>query len=58
MDNKSDGNPIDATLDSPIKSYVHVYRDGFCGRGNTTYSYNELNRYVSKIQDERVSIYT
>lgn len=50
---RGDENPIDATLKSPIKSYVHVYRDGFCGRGNTTYSYNELNRYVSKERKER-----
>lgn len=42
-------NPTDSNFKSPIKSYVHVYRDGFCGRGNTIASYSELNRYVSLI---------
>ncbi|KAG1407640.1 hypothetical protein G6F60_002057 [Rhizopus arrhizus] len=41
-------NPTDSNFKSPIKSYVHVYRDGFCGRGNTIASYSELNRYVTK----------
>lgn len=40
-------DPIQPDFNSPIKSYVHVYRGGFCGRGNTIASYNELNRYVS-----------
>lgn len=40
-------DPIHSSFKSPIKTYVHVYRGGFCGRGNTTASYNELNRYVS-----------
>jgi translation initiation factor eIF-2B subunit gamma len=40
-------DPIHSSFKSPIKSYVHVYRGGFCGRGNTTASYSELNRYVS-----------
>ncbi|KAI8079620.1 nucleotide-diphospho-sugar transferase [Gilbertella persicaria] len=31
-----------------VRSYVHIYRGGFCGRGNTTASYNELNRYATK----------
>ncbi|RCI01191.1 hypothetical protein CU097_015479 [Rhizopus azygosporus] len=41
-------DPIQPDFNSPIKSYVHVYRGGFCGRGNTIASYNELNRYVTK----------
>lgn len=40
-------DPIHSNFKSPIKTYVHVYRGGFCGRGNTTASYSELNRYVS-----------
>lgn len=40
-------DPVHSSFKSPIKTYVHVYRGGFCGRGNTTASYNELNRYVS-----------
>lgn len=40
-------DPIHSSFKSPIKTYVHVYRGGFCGRGNTTASYSELNRYVS-----------
>ncbi|CEP12948.1 hypothetical protein [Parasitella parasitica] len=41
-------DPIHLSFKSPIKSYVHVYRGGFCGRGNTTASYNELNRNATK----------
>ncbi|KAG1084676.1 hypothetical protein G6F42_021687 [Rhizopus arrhizus] len=41
-------DPIHSSFKSPIKTYVHVYRGGFCGRGNTTASYNELNRYATK----------
>ncbi|KAI8982067.1 nucleotide-diphospho-sugar transferase [Mycotypha africana] len=41
-------DPIHPSFKSPIKSYVHIYRGGFCGRGNTTASYSELNRYVTK----------
>ena len=46
-DESLDQSPIDSNFKSPIKTYVHVYRGGFCGRGNTTASYSELNRYVS-----------
>jgi translation initiation factor eIF-2B subunit gamma len=42
-----DNDPIHSSFKSPVKTYVHVYRGGFCGRGNTTASYSELNRYVS-----------
>ncbi|KAI8366403.1 nucleotide-diphospho-sugar transferase [Choanephora cucurbitarum] len=41
-------HPVLASFKSPITSYVHVYRGGFCGRGNTSASYNELNRYTTK----------
>ncbi|KAI9339478.1 nucleotide-diphospho-sugar transferase [Pilaira anomala] len=41
-------DPISSNFKSPIKTYVHVYRGGFCGRGNTTASYSELNRYATK----------
>ncbi|KAL9537454.1 hypothetical protein MBANPS3_011762 [Mucor bainieri] len=41
-------DPVHSSFKSPIKTYVHVYRGGFCGRGNTTASYNELNRYATK----------
>ncbi|GAN03116.1 translation initiation factor eIF-2B subunit gamma [Mucor ambiguus] len=41
-------DPVHSSFKSPIKTYVHVYRGGFCGRGNTTASYNELNRYTTK----------
>ncbi|KAI8094462.1 nucleotide-diphospho-sugar transferase [Thamnidium elegans] len=41
-------DPIHSNFKSPIKTYVHVYRGGFCGRGNTTASYSELNRYATK----------
>jgi translation initiation factor eIF-2B subunit gamma len=43
-------DPIHSSFRSPIKTYVHVYRGGFCGRGNTTASYSELNRYVSYLK--------
>ncbi|KAI9474108.1 MAG: nucleotide-diphospho-sugar transferase [Benjaminiella poitrasii] len=41
-------DPIHPSFKSPVKTYVHVYRGGFCGRGNTTASYSELNRYATK----------
>ncbi|KAI7907889.1 nucleotide-diphospho-sugar transferase [Cokeromyces recurvatus] len=41
-------DPIHSSFKSPIKTYVHIYRGGFCGRGNTTASYSELNRYATK----------
>lgn len=45
--NDSMDDPVHASFKSPIKTFVHIYRGGFCGRGNTTASYSELNRYVS-----------
>lgn len=48
-------HPVLASFKSPIKSYVHIYRGGFCGRGNTSASYNELNRYVSLLIDQQDS---
>lgn len=47
LDDSFTNNPTDSSFKSPIKSYVHVYRGGFCGRGNTISTYSELNRYVS-----------
>lgn len=41
-------NPVHPAFKSPVKTLVHVYRQGFCGRGNTIASYCELNRHVRK----------
>jgi translation initiation factor eIF-2B subunit gamma len=46
-DVSSKTNNISRVFNSPVTSYVCVYRDGFSGRGNTLASYGELNRYVS-----------
>lgn len=40
-------DPIYATFKSPVRTHIFVYRDGFCGRGNTIVGYHELNRHVS-----------
>ncbi|KAI8985928.1 nucleotide-diphospho-sugar transferase [Pilobolus umbonatus] len=44
----SNKDPINSDFKSPVTSYIYVYRDGFCGRGNTIASYSELNRYATK----------
>ncbi|ORX56896.1 nucleotide-diphospho-sugar transferase [Hesseltinella vesiculosa] len=41
-------DPIHSSFKSPVTTQVYVYRDGFCGRGNTLDNYAELNRHVIK----------
>ncbi|KAG9292832.1 hypothetical protein G9A89_016194 [Geosiphon pyriformis] len=33
----------------PVRCQIYIYKDGFCGRGNTVPTYCELNRHVTKI---------
>ncbi|KAL1931833.1 hypothetical protein VTP01DRAFT_8889 [Rhizomucor pusillus] len=47
-------DPINATFKSPVRIHVFVYRDGFCGRGNTIIGYHELNRHETK-QGENIT---
>ncbi|CAO3615490.1 unnamed protein product [Cunninghamella blakesleeana] len=41
-------DPIHPSFKSPVTTLAYVYRDGFCGRGNTLSRYTELNRHVIK----------
>ncbi|KAI8340751.1 nucleotide-diphospho-sugar transferase [Chlamydoabsidia padenii] len=39
---------IHPSFKSPVTTQVFIYRDGFCGRGNSMTAYTELNRHVIK----------
>ncbi|KAI7867027.1 nucleotide-diphospho-sugar transferase [Spinellus fusiger] len=55
-DDFSSGSVLSPGFKSPVKTYVFIYRGGFCGRGNTIASYSELNRHAIKQGEQIVRI--
>ncbi|CAG8481368.1 7800_t:CDS:10 [Ambispora leptoticha] len=41
----------------PVRCHIYIFKNGFCGRGNTVPSYCELNRHMAKMSTgNRVSL--